>query len=135
MDVTLLARVFGSEQRWQGPCTVVVDAEAFIHSVGADAVVSSGSKVYAPRVACGRITAEHVCLMQDNSALVAVQQHRSRLATGEELVKQTVTVIDPASVKALEFLDTSPLTALGLPVPTVSRASGSHPGIALRPRT
>lgn len=133
MDAALLTRIFGMDQHWLGPCTVIVDAEAIVHSVGADAVVSSGAKVYAPRVPCGRVTADHVCLLQDNSAIVAVQQQRTRLQSGEELVKQTVTVIDPASVVAVEFLDTTPLTALGLPVPAV-RTAGSQAGITPKPR-
>jgi hypothetical protein len=128
MDAALLTRIFGSDQHWQGPCTIIVEAEAFVHSVGSDAVVASGAKVYAPRVACGRVTADHVCLLQDNSAIVAVQQHRTRLQSGEEILKQIVTVIDPVAVVAVEFLDTTPLTALGLPVPAV-RATGSQSGL------
>lgn len=133
MDAALLTKLLGTDQHWQGPCTLVLNAEATITTVGADAIVGSGSKAYAPRVTSGRVSADHICLLQGGSAVVALQQNRNRLQSGEEVVKQTVTLIDPGSIVAIEFLDTTPLTALGIALPA-ARGSGSHPGTSLRPR-
>jgi hypothetical protein len=135
MDIALLSRLFGTDQRWQGPCTLILEAEASITTVGADAIVGSGTKAYAPRISSGRVAADFVCLLQDGSAVVALQQTRTRLQSGEELVKQTVTLIDPSTIVAVEWQDTTPLTSLGIAAPApAARPSGSHPGIAPRPR-
>jgi hypothetical protein len=136
MDAGLLAKLFGLEQHWQGPCVVVLNAEASIQTVGTDSIQGGGAKVYAPRVISGRVHADHVCLLQDGTALLVMQQHKVRQATGEESIKQVVTVVDPRCVIAVEFAEapTGPLQALGLSLPP-ARASGSHSGTAQRPRT
>lgn len=133
MDAALLTRIFGNDQRWQGPCTVILDADATMQVIGADAIVGSGTKVYAPRVISGRLQADQVCWLADGSALVVMQSQRTRVSNSEEMVKQTVTIIDPRTVSAVEFQDVSPLAGLGLTPPT-TRSQGSHPGIHPRPR-
>jgi hypothetical protein len=82
------------------------------------------------------VQADAACLVADGSALVILQIQRPRQATGEEVVKQIVTVADPGAVVGLEFMEMAPqaLQALGVSLPAV-RASGSHPGTLTRPRT
>src|ERR1700686_859244 len=109
MDIALLGKLFGREQRWHGPCTVILDAEATMYALGQDAIVGGGAKQYAPRMISGRVMADSVCLTADGTALLLLQQQKIRQQTGEEIVKQTLTITDPAHVVALEFLDAGPL--------------------------
>lgn len=134
MNVALLTKIFGKEQHWHGPCTVILDSEASIQAVGTDSIVGAGAKVFAPRLISGRVQADCVCLLADGTALMIVQQQRTRQQTGDEVVKQTLVVADTTHVVAIEFLDTAPLLALGLPVPT-PRTTGSHSGVHTRPKT
>jgi len=135
MDAGLLAKMFGHGQEWHGPCTVVLDAEASIQTVGNDSIQGGGAKVFAPRCISGRVAADSVCLMKDGTALIVMQQYKLRQATGEETIKQFLTVIDPKCVVAVEFPDMMPLIlqTLGVGIPPV-RAAGSHTGVATRPR-
>jgi len=133
MDIGLLRKLFGAEQQWHGPCTVVVDADASIQNAGTDAIVGGGAKAYAPRIISGRISADAICLLKDGAGLLIIQQQRIRQPTGEEIIKQMLTAADPAHVVAVEFLDTTPLTTLGLPVPA-PKTSGSHSGTSNRPK-
>ncbi len=133
MDAALLVKLFGREQHWHGPCTVILDAEAAVQNIGNDSIVGAGAKMYAPRLISGRVLADAVCLLQDGAALLLVQQQRLRQQSGEEVVKQTLTVAGTEHIVAIEFLDTAPLLALGLPVPA-TRSSGSHPGLQTRPK-
>lgn len=137
MDVALLAKIFGRDQRWCGPCTLIMDAEACVSTLGVDAIVGGGAKNYAPRMVSGRVVADAVCLLHDNSALLVVQQTRLRQPTGEEIVKQSLIVADPVHVVAIEFLDTAPLAQLGMNAPntTITRSGGSHAGTQVRPTT
>src|SRR5262245_51995691 len=89
MEVGLLRKLFGVDQQWQGPCTVILDAEASMQVVGTDTVVQGGTKVYSPRVISGRVSADAACLLADGSALVLLVQQKTRQATGEEVIKQT----------------------------------------------
>lgn len=136
MDAGLLVKLFGRNQEWQGPCVVVLDGDAAIQTVGNDSIQGGGAKVYAPRTISGRVVADAACLLQDGSALVIVQQYKVRQPTGEDIVKQTLTVADPKHVIAVEFADSAPamLQALGLSTPAV-RGSGSHSGTVVRPRS
>lgn len=127
MDAALLSKLFGREQAWHGPCTVIVVSDASVQAVAFDSVAGAGAKVYAPRVISGRIAADSACLLKDASALVLMQQHRIRQPTGEETIKQILTVVDPSRVVAVEFPDNAALAILGLPVPVI-KSSGSHPG-------
>jgi hypothetical protein len=131
MNISLLNRLFGEELYWQGPCTIVLDAEAAVQSLGADSIGASATKSYAPRLVSGRITADAACLMAGGEALLAVQQQKVRQSSGEEVIKQTLNILDPAHVVAVEFYDTSALEKLGITPPPVR--STSHPGTGLRP--
>jgi hypothetical protein len=135
MDAGLLAKMFGHNQEWQGPCTVVLDADASVQAVGNDSIQGGGAKTYAPRCISGRVIADSVCYLKDGSALVVMQQHKIRQATGEDTIKQLLTVIDPRSVVAVEFPDVMPLVlqTLGVGLPPV-RPTGSHTGVMPRPR-
>jgi hypothetical protein len=136
MDANLLERLLGRDQHWQGPCTVVLDAEAVIQTHGSDAIGAAGAKTYAPRLASGRIPADAVCYLPESSALVLVQQQRNRQQTGEEAVRTTLTIADASHVVAIEFCDLSALVTLGLTAPpTRNQPSGtySHPKVPPRP--
>jgi hypothetical protein len=127
MDAALLIKLFGREQAWHGPCTVVVIADASVQAVAFDSVGGGGAKVYAPRVISGRIAADSACLLKDASALILMQQHKIRQATGEDTIKQVLTTVDPTRVVAVEFPDNTFLTIFGLTAPVI-KSSGSHPG-------
>jgi hypothetical protein len=94
-------------------------------------------KTYAPRMVSGRIIADCVCLLANGQAVVMVQQQRTRQQTGEEAIKNTLTVADAAHVVALEFQDLGPLAALGLSAPATRPASagGLQPKASPRPAT
>jgi hypothetical protein len=131
MDTRLLTKLFGSEQRWQGPCSVILDAEAGIQTIGADSIGASATKSYAPRLVSGRVVADSVCMLADCSALLVVQLQKYRQVTGEEIVRQALVIIDTKHVVAVEFFDYAALNALGMhPPPT---RTNSHPGTTLRP--
>jgi len=141
MDIGLLQKFFGNDQQWHGPCTIILDGEVTVQAVGGDAIGTGGAKAYAPRTISGRVPAEAVCLLKGGTAVVMFQQQRSKTATGEEMVKHTLTVADPANVIAVEFFEHVPtvLQNLGMAMPTVrggtsGSAHGSHPGTQTRPR-
>ena len=122
MHANLLTRYFGTDRQWRGPCTVILDAEASIQTSGSDSIVQSGVKVYAPRLISGRIAADAVCLLPEESALVLVQTVRIRQATGEDLTQQTLLLVSLPHVAALEFADIKPLQAFGIsPPPPLGR--------------
>ena len=133
MEVALLGKLLGRDQQWRGPCTIILDSEASVQPIGADSIVQAGAKVYAPRLISGRVAADSVLLLQDNSAVLIIQQQRIRQATGEEVTKQTLTVVDPKHIVAIEFLDTAPLAALGIMTPA-PKTPGSHSGVHQRPK-
>jgi hypothetical protein len=134
MQAALLGKLFGPDEKWHGPCTIIMNAEAALRMHGSDSIVSGGLKMYAPRTVSGRITADAVCLLPDNSALLIVQQHKCRQDTGEENIKQLLTVADPAAVVAVEFLDVQPLELLGVAAPTLRTGPGSFSQQGLYPR-
>jgi hypothetical protein len=121
MHAGLLAKYFGTDRQWRGPCVVVLDAEASIQATGADSIVQSGAKVYSPRLISGRVAADAACLLADEEALLLVQAQRIRQATGEDLHQQTLTVANLRHVAAVEFPDLGPLKALGVSPPPLSR--------------
>lgn len=135
MDVGLMRKLFGAEQEWYGACTVVIDGEVTVQAVGADAIGVGGAKFYAPRTISGRISAEAVCLLKDGSALVLLQQQRSKSATGEEVLKQTLTVSDPQHVVAVEFTEAAPviLQTLGVAMPAF-KVQSNQSGMLIRPK-
>ncbi|MGE3804250.1 MAG: hypothetical protein AB7K24_06225 [Gemmataceae bacterium] len=127
MNAGLLVKLFGREQRWMGACTIILNADANIQQQGTDSIVGGGAKSYAPRMVSGRILADAVCLLQDASALIIIQQSKHRAPTGEEKVLQMMTIADTAAVVAIEFSDTAALPGLGLSSPPI-RTTGSHHG-------
>jgi hypothetical protein len=131
VDGRLLNKLFGGEQRWHGPCTIVLDSEAGIQTIGADSIGASATKSYAPRLVSGRVCADGVCLLADGSALLIVQLQKLRQVSGEEITRQALLIVDPHHVVGVEFFDYSALAALGMHPPP-SR-SNSHPGTTLRP--
>jgi hypothetical protein len=135
MDISVMKQMFGTEQVWQGPCTVILDAQASVQVAGQDALATGGIKAWAPRTISGRIAADAVCLLRDCSALVLLQQLRSKTATGEEVVKYTLTVANPPRVVAVEFTENVPhaLSLIGLALPVV-KTSGSHSGLHAKPK-
>ena len=98
MNAALLNKIFGRDQQWHGPCTVLMHGEAAIATQGVDSLLGGGTKQYAPRVISGRIVADAVCLLQDGSALLLIQQQKTKQSTGEEQIKQLLTVADTAFV-------------------------------------
>ena len=60
MDPNLLASLFGSDGRWSGSCTVILDAIANIQSIGSDAIVQGGIKTIR-RMITGRVPAITRC--------------------------------------------------------------------------
>lgn len=132
MNAALLGKLFGHEQRWTGPCTVIVDAEAAVQALGVDSIVGGGAKSYAPRMVSGRLAADSVCLTQDGSALLIVQYHKVRMNTGEEKFQQTLIIADASRIAAIEFLDTSVLANLGL-TPPPAKLGGSQHGLSVKP--
>jgi hypothetical protein len=133
MNAALLNKIFGRDQQWHGPCTVLMHGEAAIATQGVDSLLGGGTKQYAPRVISGRIVADAVCLLQDGSALLLIQQQKTKQSTGEEQVKQLLTVADTAFVMGVEFPDTGNLAVLGVNAPTTRTSSGSHHGITPPP--
>jgi hypothetical protein len=117
MDSGLLKKIFGSTTTWHGPCTVLVDAETSVRTTGTDSIVQGGVKSYAPRVTSGRVAADAVCFHAENNALLAVQRVRTKGSTGEEIVHQTLTVLDVAHIVGVEFDDLGRLERLGLSAP------------------
>ena len=127
MDASLLMRLFGRDEAWKGPCTVIIAANATVQTVGHDSVASGGNRAYAPRVVSGRMPADSACLLRDGAALVLVQQFKVRQATGEDQTRQTMSLVATSQIAAIEFPDASALAAVGLPIPVI-KSSGSHPG-------
>jgi hypothetical protein len=135
MDIALLQKLFGKDRRWHGPCTVIMNGNAALKTHGGDSIVSGGIKKYAPRTVSGRVNADAVCLMDDCSAFLIVQQQKIRHDTGEENIRQILTVANPSEVIAVEFADITPLAILGLQAPNIRSAPGlpNHHGVYSRP--
>jgi hypothetical protein len=121
MHLSLLTKYFGTNRQWQGPCTVILDADATIQTSGSDSIVQSGTKVYAPRMISGRVAADAACLLAEEQALLLVQSNRIRQATGEDLLQQTLHIVSLQHIAAIEFPDVGPLSAFGLAPPPVKR--------------
>jgi hypothetical protein len=131
MNAALLGKLFGQDQRWLGPCTVILDAEASVQALGTDSIAGGGNKLYAPRSVSGRVAADAVCLLPDAAALLMLQQQKTRSTTGEERVHQTLVIADVEHVIAVEFQDTAVLANLGLTPPAI-RLTGSQHGLAVK---
>lgn len=117
MHPGLLGKLFGSDGRWSGPCTLILDADAQVQPVGTDSIVQGGLKSYAPRLITGRLQANHVHWLPDSTTLLAIQNHVVRQHTGEDILNQSLFVIAAEHVAAVEFGDLKHLAALGVPGP------------------
>ena len=117
MDSGLLKKLFGTTPTWHGPCVVLVDADTSVKTSGPDSIVAGGVKSYAPRITSGRVYADAVCYHADHNALLAVQRFRSKQTTGEDLLQQTLIVLDVAHVVGVEFESINLLAPLGLSEP------------------
>ena len=69
--------------------------------------------------------------VQEDVTNLLRDQHKIRQGPNEEILKQTLTVIDPAHIIAVEFGDTVHLGGFGMSAPALR--SGSQTGVALRP--
>jgi hypothetical protein len=117
MNAKLLAKYFGSDVKWRGPCIVILTAEAAIQATGADSIMQGGAKSYSPRLISGRVPADSACLLADENALFLVQTQRIRQATGEDQTARTLVVVDLEHVAAIEFPDVESLAAFGVGPP------------------
>src|SRR5437879_1521271 len=131
MNAALLSKILGEDRRWNGACTVIMNANAGVFALGVDSIVGGGAKSYAPRIISGRVSADYVCFLKDHNALLVVQHLKVKQTSGEEAVKQSLIVADIDHVAGVEFPDTSALGAMGLTAPPKS-SSGSHPGFQWR---
>lgn len=129
MNAGLLGKLFGSKKQWHGPCTVMLDADASITASGADSIVNAGVKAYAPRLISGRLSADGICYLPDEQAIVMVQINRIRQSGVEDRLKAVYTIADLAHVAAIEFADGNPLAGLELPEPPTLANPGSKPRI------
>jgi hypothetical protein len=117
MDSGLLKKLFGPSNHWHGSCVVMVDAETSVRTTGPDSIVAGGAKSYAPRITSGRVVADNVAYHAEHNALLVVQRAKVRQHTGEDVLQQTLTVIDVAHVVGLEFDGLNRLESLGLAAP------------------
>ncbi len=120
MDAGLVERLLGGDRRWAGRCVVVLSADASVQCAGTDTMLSGGVKSFAPRLASGRVEADAVCLLKDQRAVVVLQQHAHRDATGMEHIRQTLFVADLMHVVGFEFPHAGPLRGLGLSAPPLA---------------
>ncbi len=117
MDIGLLIRLFGESRAWHASCIVIVNADASVKTPGPDHIMGGGNKVYAPRITSGRVSADFVCLLPDQRALLLLQRTRQRQSTGEESMQECLSVIDISHIVAVEFDHTRILRQLGLVAP------------------
>jgi hypothetical protein len=117
MNVRLLAKYFGADRQWRGPCVVVVTADAAVQTSGQDLIVQGGAKSWAPRLISGRVPADAACLLGEEQALLLVQVQRIRQATGQDITQRTLLVVDLNHVAAVEFPNAEPLAAFGVNPP------------------
>jgi hypothetical protein len=128
MDSGLLKQLFGPARAWHGQCVVLVDAETSVKTSGPDSIVTGGVKSYAPRVTSGRVTADTLCYDPNLNALLIIQRTRSRHHTGEDVVHQTLSVLDVSHVVGVEFDSLEHLADLGLKAPPVPEKTQYAPG-------
>ena len=117
MNADLLRKLFGTDGRWSGSCTVIVDADADVQAISNDAIVHGGLKSFAPRLITGRIAVDAVRLVADQGALLLVKTTIIRQQTGEDIIKQALMVVDLTHVVAIEFAGLEALAELGVAPP------------------
>jgi hypothetical protein len=119
MNVRLLAKYFGADRQWRGPCVVIVTADAAIQTSGQDNILQGGTKSWAPRLISGRVQADSACLLTEEQALLLLQVQRIRQATGQDITQRTLLIVDLSHVAAVEFPDAAALAAFGVSPPPV----------------
>jgi hypothetical protein len=117
MDASLLAMLFGSEPRWSGPCTIIVNADANIQAIGADAIVQGGVKSFSPRLITGRLQADNSLYLPKQQAIVLTRKSVVRAGGNADQVTHTLHIVDVGHVVAIEFDQLEPLTKLGIAAP------------------
>src|SRR5262249_24230333 len=127
MDANLLATLFGVEGRGSGPCRIIVNAEAHVHTIGSDAIVQGGIKAYSPRLITGRVPADNVMMLPGQRALVLYKRTVHRTGNAEDRIQTTVQVVDTDHVVAVDFETLDALKNLGLPVPDRESPSRCEP--------
>jgi hypothetical protein len=121
MNSGLLATLCGNSGRWSGPCTLIVDADASVESVGNDSIVQGGQKSYSPRLITGRVVADAVRILPEQAALVAIRKHVIRKSSGEDQVDFTMLVVNMDHVAGVEFRDLRTLATLGIQPPDLEK--------------
>jgi hypothetical protein len=117
MNAQLLTKLFGTDGRWCGGCTVILNAEANIQPISNDVIVTGGIKSFAPRLITGRIAADAVKLLPEMSTLLLIQKTVIRQQTGDDLIKRTLSIVDVNHVVAIEFAELDALDRLGVAAP------------------
>jgi len=117
MNTRLLAKLFGPEGAWSGPCTVIVDADVSVQSIGSDSIVQGGLKSYSPRLITGRLAADAARLLPEEKAIVVVQKQVIRKNADTDVVQHKMLVVNVDHVAAVEFDGLRALETLGLPAP------------------
>jgi len=117
MNAQLLTKLFGADGRWNGACTVIINADANVAPIGNDAIVTGGLKSFAPRLITGRIQADAVKFAAELSSLLLIQKTVIRQQTGDDLIKQTLSIVDVDHVAAIEFAELGALDRMGIAPP------------------
>ena len=119
MDSGLMKKLFGPSGHWHGPCVIMVDADTSIKTTGPDSIGAGGSKSYSPRITSGRVVADAICYHADHNALCTVQTTRAKQSTGEDILVQTLSILDVTHVVGVEFEGLNRLEQLGINPPPV----------------
>ena len=117
MDKQLLKKVFGSTPGWQGPCTILVKAETSVKTNGHDSILAGGTKSYAPRTVSGRVCADVIYYQSEFNALLAIQRVPVKKHTGEDLINQTLLILNTDDIVGVEFEGLDQLANLGITPP------------------
>lgn len=117
MNGQLLTKLFGTSGKWSGACTIILNADANVQTLSNDSIIQGGLKSFAPRLITGRVVADTVRLLPEDTALLAVQKTVIRQQTGDDLVRHTLVVIDTEHVAAIEFPDLASLKQLEIAPP------------------
>ena len=117
MNAQLLSKLFGTDGKWRGPCTVIVDADANVQTIGSDSIVQGGLKTYSPRLITGRIVADSLQLLPEFGALLLIQKTVIRQQGEDDLIKTSLLVVDAGHVVAVEFAELEVLDRLGVRAP------------------
>jgi hypothetical protein len=117
MESGLLKKLFGDRLSWHGSCVILVDAETSVKTTGPDSIIAGGMKSYSPRVTSGRVVADTVCYHPEHNALLTIQRVKAKQHTGEDILQQSLIVIDVAHVVGVEFESLNHLASLGLSEP------------------